>query len=136
MKQEVTRIAKMLNSILTQQGTEIKINAVQQTLNDFETSTAKEMQRDFDNGDFSDMDDLSENVKTYQELKSQISNLSQFNKSEFKRSENKILKVYDYYESKYIRELEHRNSEQRKNYIETILSPLILISIFFEEKSK
>ena len=32
-----------------------------------------------------------------------------------------------------IRELEYRNSEQRKTYIENILSPLILISIFFEE---
>lgn len=33
-----------------------------------------------------------------------------------------------------MRELEFRNSEQRKNYIATIMSPLILISLYFEEE--
>lgn len=135
MKQEVTRIAEILNTILTQKGSEAKKAAIMQTLNDFEISTVQEMQRDFDNNDLSDMDDLSENVRIYQELKEQIINLSQFGYTEFKSSELKILKVYQYYESKYIKELQYRNSEQRKQYIETILSPLILISLFFEEKS-
>lgn len=135
MKQDVTKIANVLNSILNQQGKEAKRNAIHQALNDFESSTLQEMQNDFDNNDFSDMDDLSENVKIYQELKKQTSNPTDYNRQTFKESEKKILQVYDFYEKKYINELEYRNSEERKNYIETILSPLILISIYFEEKS-
>lgn len=135
MKQDVTKIANALNSVLSQQGKEAKRNAIHQTLNDFESSTLQEMQNDFDNNDFSDMDDLSENVKIYQELKKQASNPTIYDEQIFKDSEKKILKVYDFYEQKYIDELEYRNSEERKNYIETILSPLILISIYFKEKS-
>jgi hypothetical protein len=135
MKEEVTKIANVLNSILSQQGPEAKRNAVHQTLSDFESSTLQEMQRDFDNNDFSDMDDLSVNVKIYQDLKKQTSNLTHYDKKTFESSEKEILKVYDYYERKYIRELEYRNSQERQNYIETILSPLILISLFFKEQS-
>lgn len=135
MIHDVTRMAKLLDSVVRKQGYEARINAVNQTLNDFETSTVQEIQRDFDNGDFSDIDDLSENLSIYQELQSQISNLTKINKLGFKNSEIKILKVYDYYESKYIRELEYRNSEQRKDYIESILVPLIFIRLFFEERS-
>lgn len=135
MKQQVTQIAETLNLVLNQQGTEAKQNAIQLTLNDFETSTTGEMQKDFDNNDFSDMDDLANNVKIYQELKQQVINPQTYKLADFENSERKILFVYDYYEEKYIRELEYRNSEERKNYIETILSPLILISIFFKEKA-
>lgn len=135
MKQQVTQIAQALNAVLNQQGADAKRNAVQLALNDFQMSTANEMQRDFDNNDFSDMDDLSSNVKIYMELKQQVSNLQSYRKADFEDAEKKILSVYDYYEEKYIRELEYRNSEERKNYIETILSPLILISLFFKEKA-
>lgn len=133
MREEVTKVAKMLNAILNQQGITYKKNAILQTLEDFESSTLREIKRDFDNDDYGDIEDMTKNVNVYIDLKNLINQNSQ-NKTEFQNAYNKIINVYEYYERKYIRELEFRNSEQRKTYIENILSPLILISIFFEEK--
>lgn len=133
MKEEVTKVAKMLNAILNQQGFEYKKNAVLQTLEDFESSTMREIQRDFDNDDYDDIEDMTKNVNVYIDLKNLINENSN-DKAEFQNAYNKIIKTYEYYEQKYIRELEFRNSEQRKNYIETIMSPLILISLYFEEE--
>ena len=132
MREEVTKVAKMLNAILNQQGITYKKNAILQTLEDFESSTLREIQRDFDNDDYDDIEDMTKNVNVYIDLKNLINENSE-NKTEFQNAYNKIINVYEYYERKYIRELEFRNSEQRKTYIENILSPLILISIFFEE---
>ncbi|WP_420287300.1 hypothetical protein VT569_05225 [Flavobacterium psychrophilum] len=133
MKEEVTKVAKMLNAILNQQGFEYKKNAVLQTLEDFESSTMREIQRDFDNDDYDDIEDMTKNVNVYIDLKNLINENSN-DKAEFQNAYNKIINTYEYYEQKYIRELEFRNSEQRKNYIETIMSPLILISLYFEEE--
>ena len=135
MREEVTKVAKMLNAILNQQGITYKKNAILQTLEDFESSTLREIKRDFDNDDYDDVEDMTKNVNVYIDLKNLINQNSQ-NKTEFQNAYNKIINVYEYYERKYIRELEFRNSEQRKTYIENILSPLILISIFFEEKNQ
>lgn len=134
MKEEVKKIAGMLNAILNQQGVNVKKNAIIQTLEDFENSTLREIKRDFDNDDYDDIEDLTKNVNVYIDLKNQINENKLSNKIECKNSSSRILNVYKYYESKYVRELEYRNSEQRKNYIETILSPILLISIFFEEE--
>lgn len=136
MKAKVKQLANALYSILASQGEQAKQDAIEMTLNDFEKTTTAEMQRDFNNNDFSDMDDLSDNLKVYQELKEQLLNPELIDIDDFKKSEEKILLVYDYYEKKYVRELEYRNEEQRKNYIESILSPLMLISVYFNEKSK
>ena len=133
MKEEVTKVAEILTSILNQQGFAYKRNAILQTLEDFESSTLREIQRDFDNDDYDDIEDMSKNVKVYADLKNFI-NENSSNKAEFQKAFDKIINVYEYYEQKYIRELEYRNSEQRKKFIETILSPLILISIYFEEE--
>ena len=135
MREEVTKVAKMLNAILNQQGITYKKNAILQTLEDFESSTLREIKRDFDNDDYDDVEDMTKNVNVYIDLKNLINENSE-NKTEFQNAYNKIINVYEYYERKYIRELEFRNSEQRKTYIENILSPLILISIFFEEKNQ
>lgn len=134
MREEVTKVTKMLNSILNQQGVTYKKNVILQTLEDFESSTLKEIQRDFDNNDYDDIEDMSKNVNAYIDLKNLINENSN-NKTEFQNAYNKVINVYEYYERKYIRELEFRNSEQRKKFIENILSPLILISIYFEEES-
>ena len=56
MRDEVTKVAKMLNSILNQQGFNYKKNAILQTLEDFESSTFREIQRDFDNKDYTETD--------------------------------------------------------------------------------
>ena len=56
MREEVTTVAKMLNSILKQQGFNYKKNAILQTLEDFESSTFREIQRDFDNKDYTETD--------------------------------------------------------------------------------
>lgn len=133
MKEEVKKVAGMLNAILNQQGKNVKKNAILQTLEDFENSTLREIKRDFDNDDYDDIEDLTKNVNVYIDLKNQITENRLSNKIECKNSLSRILNVYNYYESKYVRELEYRNSEQRKNYIETILSPILLISLFFEE---
>lgn len=133
MKEEVTKVAKMLNTILNQQGFEYKKNAVLQTLEDFEKSTMNEIQRDFDNDDYEDIEDMTKNVNVYIDLKNLIKTNSNV-ADDFKDAFNRIIKVYEYYEKKYIRELEFRNSEQRKKYIENIMSPLILISLYFEEE--
>ena len=136
MREEVTKIATMLNSILHQQGFTYKKNAILQTLEDFESSTLREIKRDFDDNDYDDIEDMTKNVNVYIDLKNLINENSN-SKTEFQNAFNKIINVYEYYEQKYIRELEYRNSEQRKKYIENILSPLILISIYFdEEKNK
>lgn len=134
MKEEVKKVAGMLNAILNQQGINVKKNAILQTLEDFENSTLREIKRDFDNDDYDDIEDLTKNANVYIDLKNQINENRLLNKIECKNSLSRILNVYNYYESKYVRELEFRNSEQRKNYIETILSPILLISIFFEEE--
>ena len=134
MKEEVKKVAEMLYAILNQQGINAKKNAILQTLEDFENSISREIKRDLDNYDYDDIEDLKKNANVFIDLKNQIYEERLSNKIECKKSLKRILNVYNYYESKYIRELEYRNSEQRKNYIETILSPLLLISIFFEEK--
>ena len=85
------------------------------------------------NNDYDDIEDLKKNLDVFIDLKNQINDNKLSNKIECKESISRILNVYNYYESKYIRELEYRNSEKRQNYIETILSPILLISIFFEE---
>ena len=133
MRQEVTEQAKILYFLLNAQGEEAKRNAIEMTLSDFENSTAQEMKRDFDNNDLSDMDDLSNNYNIYKELKNQILNVNSFNKEDFKESENKILSVYEYYEKKFIREIKYRDDSQNKNYIETILTPIILISMYIND---
>lgn len=135
MKEEVTKVAKILNTILNQQGFEYKKNAILQTLEDFESSTMREIQRDLDNDDYEDIEDMTKNLNVYIDLKNLINENSN-DKAEFENAYNKIINTYEYYEQKYIRELEFRNSEQRKNYIETIMSPLILISLYFEEDKK
>lgn len=133
MKETVTEIAEMLNSILNQKGITYKRESILQTLEDFESSTFREIQRDFDNNDYEDIEDMSKNVNVYIDLKNLINKNSK-NKADFQNAFNEITIVYEYYQRKYIRELEFRNKEERKTYIENILSPLVLISIYFEEE--
>ena len=72
MREEVTKVAKMLNSILNQQGFNYKKNAILQTLEDFESSTLREIKRDFDNDDYDDIEDMTKNVNVYIDLKNLI----------------------------------------------------------------
>lgn len=134
MKEDIKKIAGMLNAILKQQGINARKNAVVQTLDDFENSISREIKRDLDNYDYDDIEDLKKNKNVFVDLKNQINENRLSNKIECKKSFERILDVYNYYENKYVRELEYRNSEQRKNYIETILSPLLVISMYFEEE--
>ena len=133
MTEGVKKIAEMLNSVLNQQGIERKKSMIAEALEEFENSTLREIKRDLNNNDYDDIEDLKKNLDVFIDLKNQINDNKLSNKIECKESISRILNVYNYYESKYIRELEYRNSEKRQNYIETILSPILLISIFFEE---
>ena len=76
MKEGVTKVAKILNTILNQQGFEYKKNAILQTLEDFESSTMREIQRDLDNDDYEDIEDMTKNLNVYIDLKKKSFNFN------------------------------------------------------------
>jgi hypothetical protein len=132
-KDGLKKITSMWTVVLNQQGGNAKENAVLQSLNDFYTSSNRQLQKDIDNNDFDDADDLRSQISVFKELADIINNKRKYQKDDFVAAAKKISDVYLYYGRKYARELEYRNDEQRRNYIETILAPLVFIEGYFED---
>lgn len=136
MENEIINIASTLLNVLSQQGETAKLNAIKQTLSDFENSTNQEIQRDKANNDYSDLDDLLFNLTIYEKLGQVLSEINSYSKTSLIDCERQAQKVFTYYLEKYKRELEYRNNEERRDYIETILNPLMMVKLFFKEQSE
>jgi hypothetical protein len=136
LRQQVKKIAGLLISVLNQEGANYKANAVIQVLNDFKTTTMSQINEDIRNNDYSEIEYLEKNIKKYRKLIHLIENRFLHNNSKLENAERKALKIYEYYENKYIEELEHRNDEQRKEFIETILAPLMIVYLYLVEISE
>ena len=132
-KDGLKKITSMWTVVLSQQGGNAKENAVLQSLNDFYTSSSRQLQKDIDSNDYDDVDDLRNQISVFKELVDIINNKNKYQKGDFVVAAKKISDVYLYYGRKYARELEFRNEEQRRNYIETILAPLVFIEGYFDD---
>lgn len=131
MREQIIKMTELLETVLNKQGESLKRNTIYQTLMDFKNSTENEIRRDLINDDHSDIEKLSKNVGIYKMLIDLLETNS-IDKSKLRVAQQEIYKVYDFYELKYLLELEYRNQVQRQNYIETILTPLMLINRYFE----
>lgn len=135
MKQGVKKITAIWTVVLKPQDEKARENAILQVIQDFYSSSNNELQRDLDNDDYDDVNDLRKNIKIYTVLMNTFKRKATCNKSDLKIASEQMLIIYEYYERKYINEVEHRNEEKRKNYVETILSPLMFVSEYFDEIS-
>lgn len=131
MREQIIKMTELLETVLNKQGESLKRNTIYQTLMDFKNSTENEIRRDLINDDHSDIEKLSKNVGIYKMLIDLLETNS-IDKNKLRVAQQEIYKVYDFYELKYLLELEYRNQVQRQNYIETILTPLMLINRYFE----
>lgn len=131
MREQIIKMTELLETVLNKQGESLKRNTIYQTLMDFKNSTENEIRRNLINDDHSDIEKLSKNVGIYKMLIDLLETNS-IDKNKLRVAQQEIYKVYDFYELKYLLELEYRNQVQRQNYIETILTPLMLINRYFE----
>jgi len=132
-KDGLKKVTSMWSAVLNKQGINAKENAVLQSLNDFNISTQRQLQKDIQNSDYEDVDDLRNHITVFEDLIEIINNKIRYSRNDFAIAVQKISNIYLYYGKKYARELEYRNEEQRKNYIETILAPLVFIEGYFED---
>ena len=136
MKDTVLKVAEMLNVILIKSGVDARKNAILDSLRDFRISTLNEIQHNYDDNDDEELiiiRKLSKQIEVYTEIENAIKDNSIIDTKISTSISRSILLIYDYYEYKYIEELQFRNTEQRKKYIETILSPLLLIHLYIND---
>lgn len=133
MIEEVKNLANLLYSILNNQGSDYKTMSIIQILRDFRNTSTNQMNKDLREGDYSEVDILRSNIKGYINIIDVIEDRFYHSTEDFQNALKESKRIYNYYEQKYIRELNYRNEDQKLKYIEEILSPLMLVNLFLEE---
>ena len=136
IKEQVTKLSTLYHTILAQQGNQAVLQNMKQVAEDFMVSTNKELQRDLEELSFQESADLGKMIAGYAfslETLRAIEN-GENNSSNITKSSNHIITSFKFYENKYIEELEYRNKEQREEYINSILLPLMMLIDFFKKQ--
>ena len=136
IKEQVTKLSTLYHTILAQQGNQAVLQNMKQVAEDFMVSTNKELQRDLEELSFQESADLGKMIAGYAfslETLRAIEN-GENNSSNITKSSNHIITSFKFYENKYIEELEYRNKEQREDYINSILLPLMMLIDFFKKQ--
>lgn len=136
IEEQVTKLSTLYHTILAQQGNQAVLQNMKQVAEDFMVSTNNELQRDLEELSFQESADLGKMIAGYAfslETLRAIEN-GENNSSNITKSSNHIKTSYKFYENKYIEELEYRNKEQREEYINSILLPLMMLIDFFKKQ--
>lgn len=131
----VSKLSLAYHAILAKQGYNAVMQNMQQAAEDFMVSTNNELQRDLDDLSFEESADLGKMIVGYAFTLETLRAIEKGNKNylDINKSLNYIKKSYKFYETKYIQEFDYRNKQQREDYINSILLPLMMLIDFFKK---
>jgi hypothetical protein len=109
---------------------------MQQAAEDFMVSSNNELQNNLDDLSFEESADLGKMIAGYALTLDTFREIEkgEKNRESISRSINSIKHSYDFYEAKYIQELEYRNKQQREDYINSILLPLMMMIDYLKKQ--
>ena len=134
--QQVSKLSSLYHTILAKQGNQAVMQNMQQATEDFMVSTNNELQRDLDELTFQESSDLGKMIAGYAFTLETLRAMEkgQSNNESIIKSLNHINISYKFYENKYIQELDYRNKQQREDYINSILLPLMMLIDFLKKQ--
>tara|TARA_B100000809_G_C14596802_1_gene335826 strand:+ start:30 stop:443 length:414 start_codon:yes stop_codon:yes gene_type:complete len=135
IKEQVSELSTLYHIILAQQGNQAVMQNIQQATEDFMVSTNNELQRDLEELSFQESADLGKMIAGYAFTLETLRAIEkgQSNPESIMKSSRYIKTSYKFYENKYIQELDYRNKQQREDYINSILLPLMMLIDFFKK---
>jgi len=136
IEQQVSKLSMLYHTILAKQGDAAVMQNMQQAAEDFMVSSNNELQRDLDELTFEESSKLGKMIagyaftlETLRAIENGEKNILNINKSS-----DYIKLSFKFYEEKYIQELDYRNKQQREDYINSILLPLMMLIDFFKKQ--
>lgn len=135
IEEQVSKLSSLYHTILAQQGNEAVMQNMQQAAEDFMVSTNNELQRDLEELSFQESADLGKMIAGYAFTLETLREMEkgQSDNERILKSSNYIKNSYKFYENKYIQELDYRNKQQREDYINSILLPLMMLIDFLKK---
>ena len=129
IKEQVSKLSGLYHAILAKQGENAVMQNMQQAANDFMVSSNNELQSNLDELSYQESADLGKMISGYAFTLETFREIEKGNKNRESiiKSMESIKNSYNYYETKYIQELEYRNKQQREDYINSILLPLMMM---------
>jgi hypothetical protein len=129
IEEQVSKLSNLYHTILAQQGENAVMQNMQQAANDFMVSSNNELQNNLDDLSFEESADLGKMISGYAFTLDTFRAIEkgEKNRGNIINSMGLIKRSYKFYETKYIQELEHRNKQQREDYINSILLPLMMM---------
>lgn len=136
IEEQVSKLSTLYHAILAKQGESVIMQNMQQAANDFMISSNNELQNNLDELSYQESADLGKMIAGYAftlETFKAIENGNKNRESIIKSTES-IKSSYKFYETKYIQELEYRNKQQREDYINSILLPLMMMIDYLKKQ--
>ena len=129
IKEQVSKLSGLYHAILAKQGENAVMQNMQQAANDFMVSSNNELQSNLDELSYQESADLGKMISGYAFTLETFREIEKGNKNRESiiKSMESIKNSYKHYETKYIQELEYRNKQQREDYINSILLPLMMM---------
>ena len=136
IEEQVSKLSMLYHAILEKQGTIAVMHNMQQVAEDFMVSTNNELQRDLDELTFQESADLGKMIAGYAFTLETLRAIEKGDKNflNINKSSDYIKRSFKFYEAKYIQELDYRNKQQREDYINSILLPLMMLIDFFKKQ--
>tara|TARA_R110002049_G_scaffold28213_6_gene97159 strand:- start:1251 stop:1670 length:420 start_codon:yes stop_codon:yes gene_type:complete len=136
IEEQVSKLSTLYHTILAKQGERAVMQNMQQAANDFMVSSNNELQNNLDELSYQESADLGKMIAGYAftlETFREIENGNK-NKERIIKSTESIKRSYKFYETKYVQELEYRNKQQREDYINSILLPLMMMIDYLKKQ--
>lgn len=136
IEEQVSKLSMLYHSVLAQQGSNTVMQNMQQAALDFMISTNNELQNNLDDLSFSESSDLGKMIAGYAFTLEALRAIEKVENNHLKinKSIEHIQHSYNFYEVKYTQELEYRNKQQREDYINSILLPLMMLIDFLKKQ--
>lgn len=136
IEEQVSKLSSLYHIILEEQGEKAVMQNMQQAADDFMVSTNNELQRDLDELSFQESADLGQMIAGYAFTLETLRAMEkrESNPERIMKSLNYIKTSFKFYENKYIQELNYRNKQQREDYINSILLPLMMLIDFLKKQ--
>ena len=135
IEEQVSKLSMLYHSVLAKQGSNTVMQNMQQTALEFMISTNNELQNNLDDLSFSESSDLGIMIAGYSFTLETLRSIEKGENNHLKinKSIEHIQHSYYFYEVKYNQELEYRNKQQREDYINSILLPLMMLIDFLNK---
>ena len=129
IKKQISKLSDAYHAILAKQGKDVVYQQMRQAASDFMINTNNQLQSNLNQLSNEESSELGKMIIGYTHTIDVLDdiNSNQYNTTEIAKALQQMAYSYNYYENEFLYQLERGTKEERENYINTILLPLMML---------